>query len=374
MHKLLALIALLLPFTSQAAVLPDCRLDHTYNNVVASTAQRALTAFKSNGKDTGLDQAVANPASASATPRTLSVYVVKDAAADGVDGNGCVTRKVAKGDTLDQLSVRGGCFVKSADRSTILCSSEAVRLFAYAGENADRNNPALLYVLAHEIGHVYQKRAGEYAGSVITIQLASTPAEKLSQLRARCEPTMTEKEQAADDYALEVLRLALPKAPYRETVFSEQGSLFWNIDLLALAANKWALASTEREFMSPVPVHKAFEPTEFPTPPAKIALAARKLVCDVAKRKTGTVSVPAVSATHPPAEQRLRNIAEVLKPVARALPRNGGSQAYQPVAVLQQDLGPIFTHIYRETGVYLEALETQVCTLVNAPDPLKACK
>ena len=226
----------------------------------------------------------------------------------------------------------------------------------------------------HEIGHIYQKRTGEYSGQVLALNLSSAPEKKLAQLRARCTPTMTEQEEQADEYSLDVLRASLMNPPYREAIFSEQGSLFWNIDLLALAADKWAQASAEREFMSQAPMHKSFEPSEFPTPLPKIKIAAKQLVCDVIKKNKGVVSVPAISSTHPPAEQRLRRIAEVLKPAAQALPRTGGSQQYKAVAQLQQDLSPIFTHIYRETGVYMEALEAEICTLVNAPEPMKACK
>lgn len=365
---------LLLPLTAYANDIPVCRLDHNYDGVVRETAQRVLAAFKTSGKNIGLDQAVTNPVAKQSDSHTLSIYVVTDAPADAVSAKGCASRKLNKGDNLDKLSVKGGCFVNSVDNHSILCSSDAVRLFAFGGDNADRLSPALLYVLAHEIGHIYQKRSGEYSGRVNVISLAADQASKIRQLRERCTPTLTEQEEQADEYSLDVLRTSLGKAPYREEVFSEQGSLFWNIDLLALAADKWAAASAEREFTSQPPMHKSFEPTEFPTPPRKIKLAAKKLVCDVIKDKTGTVSVPAVSSTHPPAEQRLRRIAEVLKPVAQALPKTGGSKQHQPIVLLQQDLGPIFTQIYRETGVYLEALESEICTLVNSPEPQKSCR
>lgn len=371
---LIGLAALLLSQIAHADDIPACRLDHSFDGVVKTTVQRALAAYKAAGKEIALDQVAANPASAPTDPRVLSVYVITNAAEDGVDAKRCATRKFIKGDTLDKLSVTGACFVDSIDRRSILCSSDAVRLFAFAGDNADRESPALLYVLAHEIAHIYQKKPARYSGQIIKIELVSDPAKNIEQLRSRCTPANTAQEEEADEYSLTVLRTSLATAPYRERVFSEQGSLFWNIDLLALAADKWALASIEQEFMGKAKMHKSFEPTEFPTPPAKIKLAAKKLVCDVVTTKRGTVIVPQVSTSHPSPEQRLRRIAEVLRPVARALPKTGGSKEFAPVARLQLDLGPIFTHIYRETGVYMESLEGAVCTLANAPQPLKACK
>jgi hypothetical protein len=371
---LIAVTALLLSHIAYADDTPACRLNHDYDGVVKMTVQHALAAYKIAGKDIALDRVAVNPANAPSDPRVLSVYVVTNAAEDGIDAKRCATRKFKKGDTLDKLSVTGACFVDSIDRRSILCSSDAVKLFAFAGDNADRASPALLYVLSHEIGHIYQKKPAKYSGQIIKIELASDPVKKLDQLRSRCTPTDTALEEEADEYSLMVLRTSLANAPYRENVFSEQGSLFWNIDLLALAADKWALASIEQEFMGKAKMHKSFEPTEFPTPSVKIKRAAKTLVCEVVRNKSGMIFVPQVSTSHPSAEQRLRRIAEVLKPVARALPKTGGSQEFKPVVRLQLDLGPIFTQIYRETGVYMESLEAEVCTLVNAPEPQKACK
>lgn len=371
---LTALAALVLSQTAHADDIPACRLDHSFDNVVKTTIQRALAAYKLAGRDIALDQVAVNPASAPTDPRVLSVYVVTNAAKDGVDARRCAIRKFNKGETLDELSVTGACFVESIDRRSILCSSDAVKVFGFAGDNADRVSPALLYVLSHEIGHIYQKKPAKYSGKIIKIALAADPAEKIEQLRSRCTPPDTALEEQADEYSLAVLRTSLAKPPYREAVFSEQGSLFWNIDLLALAADKWAVASIEQEFAGKAKMHQSFEPTVFPAPPAKIKSAARTLVCEVVKTKKGTIIVPQVSTSHPSAEQRLRRIAEELKPVARALPKTGGSQQFIPIVRLQQDLGPIFTQIYRETGVYMESLEKEICTLANAPEPLKACK
>jgi len=33
------------------------------------------------------------------------------------------------------------------------------------------------------------------------------------------------------------------------------------------------------------------------------------------------------------------------------------------------DVSPILTHIYRETGAYLEAIQAAICTLINAREP-----
>jgi hypothetical protein len=192
-------------------------------------------------------------------------------------------------------------------------------------------------------------------------------------LRGNCDPVSTRREEAADTLAFSVLAKVMPVAPYKEPALSERGSLLWNIDRLALASDAWQRTGTMREFMSTPQVHKAFEPTEFPTPPKKIEANARRFVCDALQAKGKAVSFPARSLTHPPVEQRLRNIVEALKPIAQQLPSTGGARGYEPIARLQPDLGDIFSHMYRETGIYTEALHENVCSIVNAENPSKTC-
>jgi hypothetical protein len=101
---------------------------------------------------------------------------------------------------------------------------------------------------------------------------------------------------------------------------------------------------------------------------------AKRFVCDVLTKRQGAISYPSKSVTHPPLEQRLRRIAEALRPTAESLPNSGAQENFQPVARLQQDLSPIFTHIYRETGVYLEALQDRICAMANGPNPKASCR
>ena len=92
------------------------------------------------------------------------------------------------------------------------------------------------------------------------------------------------------------------------------------------------------------------------------------------KKRQGAVLYPGKSVTHPPLEERLRRIAEALEPVATRLPATGAQRDFEPIARLQQDVSPILTHMYRETGVYLEAVQASICTIVNAPAPEASCR
>lgn len=367
-------VGLVIPALAFGADIPACRFDDSHSALVEKTTARLVARYRDIGKELSIDQITVNPRSATTNPKSLRLLVVNDAAENGVDAAGCSTRTMRKDDTLDALSIRGGCFVASASPAEIRCSADAIRLFV---ENKVKNgpeNPALPYVIAHELGHVFQQRTGEYSGRVEVLKLSDSTEVKLGQLRERCAPTNTDREQEADSHSLNVLTRILGKAPYREPVFHEQGSLYWNIDLLALAADRWQSSVAEREFMSTSPVHKVFEPAEFPMPGQKTKAFAKKFVCQVLTGKTGRFSVPAISASHPPPEQRLRHIAEVLKPVAQALPRTGGHKDFVPVARVQGDTSAIFTFMYRETGVYVEALNNEICSLVNAPNPTSSCK
>ena len=192
-------------------------------------------------------------------------------------------------------------------------------------------------------------------------------------MREACDPVSTAREEEADEWALKVLTVLLKAAPYREPVFTERGSLYWNIDQLALATDAWQRSALEVEFASQPKLHASFTPTQFPTPANVIVANARRFVCEVLQKTKGAVLYPGKSASHPPLEQRLRRIAEVLKPVADALPNTGGQRHFAPIARLQQDLSPIFTHIYRETGIYMMKLQGEICSIVNLPQPAKAC-
>lgn len=353
---------------------PLCRLDNSYNGIVRDTLKRAIEAYAAIGKPLPIDGIDVNPLKPSAQAKALTVFIVQDASKDGINAGGCKTRPLEKSAPLDETSVRGGCIVVAIDQMEIRCSSDAVAIFSSVTNKPDRASPALLYVLSHELAHLYQRRLGEYAGRTEKIDLSWERATKLEALQGACDPVMTRHEEEADAIALEILAQRLSTPPYREPVFSERGSLYWNIDLLALASDAWQKASIEREIASAPRLHPAFEPKDFPTPSKAIEATARKFVCEVMTRRRGILLYPGKSISHPPIEQRLRHIAEKLAPIAARLPTTGAQEEFQPIAKLQQNVSPILTQIYRETGAYLEALQTSICAKVNAMGPQTGCR
>ncbi len=368
-RRVLFVYGLLGALSANAEVIPTCRLDSSSASLVEQTVKQAAQAYRELGKALPFDTVVVNPQAAPMKGRTLTAYIVTDANSDGIDANGCTTRAATKDDPLDDLSVRGGCLVVAAETLELRCSSSSVALFGGIGKKTGRANPALLYVLAHELGHVHQRQAGEYEGQVSQLDLAQSREAKLQTLVTSCDPVSIRKEEEADALAVDVMKLLLQKTPYREPLFSQRGSLLWNVDQLVITANAWQQASLVQEFSSRPVVHEAFVPTEFPTPDAIVEANARKFICDVMTGKSGAIYYPLQSATHPSLDQRMGRIAEAMRPISASLPNDNHRTQFESVAKLQGDLGPIFNQIYRGTSDYMEAVQSAICTMVNAPEP-----
>ena len=351
-----------------------CRLDPEGAAAATRTIEFALKAYAELGTPLPIDAVVANPKSAQLAVKTLGVYVLFDASVGSISKDGCVRTAppLVKGEPLDELSVRGGC-VAAPGKLEIRCSSSAVQLFGKQGDRPGLANPALLYLLAHELWHIMQQRPGEYAGRVEYIELKKPREEKLQILQSTCEPGITKSEEDADRNALRVLERLMPFPPYREPLFSAHGSMLWGVDQLNLAANRWRKEALEREFISQPEPHKSFVPTEFPTPLARVKGNAKSFVCDVLTKRSGVVVHPSRAVTHPPLEVRMQRVAEALRARSAGLPKAGANEEYRTVAVLQEQLSDIFTFMYRETGVYLEAVQSAICTRVNSDLPAEGC-
>jgi hypothetical protein len=208
-----------------AGPVPTCRLDESMAEEVRETVERATATYQALGKPLPFSRIEVNPKTAAVSDATLTVWLVRDASKGAVDEAGCSNRPAAMGEELDGLSVRGGCFVAAVGTPEISCSADAVKLFADRGSGGLRPNPALLYVLAHELAHVLQKRAGEYSARAVTLTVSQDQAARLQMLRGNCDPVSTRREEAADELAFSVLSTVLLAAPYKEPTLSERGSL-----------------------------------------------------------------------------------------------------------------------------------------------------
>lgn len=226
---------------------PACRLDGSKNAIIEATLKRAIATYAAMGKPLPINAVAINPASPSTDPKTLDVYVVLDAPKDATDAGGCASRAPGETDPVDALSVLGGCVITAVDHAEMRCSSSAVQVFAKAGRSQERESIALLYVLSHELAHLFQNRLGEYAGRVERIDLSAAPSVKLDSLREACDPISVKVEEEADAMSFDVLVKLVVGSPYREPILSERGSVYSNIDQLALASDGWQRLNARRE-------------------------------------------------------------------------------------------------------------------------------
>ncbi len=357
---------------AESSTVPSCRIDHANAGAVEQAAKVAIRGYKIFGKPLPIDKVVINPSHAP-TSESLAIVIVKDAMVDQVDEAGCLKSSQDSQElgSQDAMSVRGGCVVLASQGHEIRCSSTAIKIFSESTSEGGPANPTLLYVLAHELAHLAQGRQGEFIGKIHHLSLSGSKGNKLKNLRRACDPVLIDKEEEADAWALDVLKQSLHTPIYQEPAFTARGAMYWNIDRIRLAAHEWE--QNQSRILPDDPFHKAFSPESFPTPPEKIKQAAQQFVCDVATQTKGEVAYPARQSTHPAPEQRLRKIAEALEPLAQSLPGSSERTVFPAFAELQQSVSPIFTHIYRETGVYFDTLHRDICSIVNASDQSLSC-
>src|SRR5581483_9102859 len=115
--------------------IPTCRLDNSNNKIIQLTLKRAIDAYAALNKALPIAAIAVNPPSPSTDGKTLDVYVVKDAANGTTDAAGCASRIPSATDSVDPISVRGGCIITAVERMELRCSSSAVDIFATAGRD-----------------------------------------------------------------------------------------------------------------------------------------------------------------------------------------------------------------------------------------------
>lgn len=367
-----------LGYSAEAVTTPPCRFDSSLEEPVRLALNHALEAFKYEKISLPFTQGVVN-SDKPVPPGWVGIEVVKDATQNEVNSKGCPKDGTPNGGPapVDQISVRGGCYVSSAVPNLIRCSAEALTAFRAGTSEVRPESPALLYVLAHELAHLHQNRQGEFSGRIETIDLQKPIAARLQQLERNCAPALITKEEEADNIALQVLKQRLLAPPYRESVFSAQGSMYWNIDRIRLAANKWDRIKQGQLGQETESVHQTFDPSKIGTLPATakvVRSASRRFLCDVLKPAKRSIRYPVRQSTHPSAEARLRKIADVLSGSASGLPDSDGSQIFQPIAHLQENVSPIFAFMDREFGIYVDKVHGAVCSAVNAGATEDMCK
>ena len=355
---------------------PDCRLAANYRTEVERALSDAADAYRREGRALPFTRFTFGGA-ATVAPATLRVEIVTDAAAGEVNAQGCPgARRGGRGAREpDDYTVRGVCEVEP-ESNLLRCSRGALAAVLGSEQPDAPASAALLYVIAHELGHILQQKSGHFSGRVQTIDLASTAERKLTQLRRGCERALeAREEQEADEMALRVLAAKLDGPPYREPALNPRGSLLWQIDRIRLAAARVQQWRGRIGGEAPAGPHELFDPDaprSLPASDAYVAWAAARFLCDVFGRTRGTIRYPLRETTHPSAEKRMGRVAEALVARATRASDEGGTRRYQPppgsapLAQLQEDTSGIFAFMDRAHASYVERLHTALCRTVNA--------
>jgi len=301
-----------------------------------------------------------------------------------------VNREAARDDTLsieiiappsstcpasvdDMGEVDGLCVAGADGRPVIRCSAPSIAALITKSEAA----PALFYVLAHEIGHLFRRDEGSFLSDVTSVPLRGARSDRLQALKTACghDPQLRE-EEAADRLTLDALIAVLPTAPLRQPLLSARGSLYWNVDEILLAANRIQKLAAKR----PGKLHPQFDLDRVPLPgtPRCLDWAAERFVCDALSSRT-PVRYPLRASTHPAPEQRLRRIAERVTELVATVSDDGSGLEYkrrvgvEAASELQQNVGAILQKLIEEEGEYLEQLHSRVCSIVNLNAAALAC-
>jgi hypothetical protein len=204
------------PAQSLSAMTPECRRVKT-PDIVIEVAQRTLDSMRPIAARQGnVGKAV---------PAAINVILVDDALQSEVDSAGCrhSSARAITPDTLlrlpiehpgkasgelDRWSVRGIC---AAAASEIRCSATAIELML-AKDESSSFSPTLQYVLGHEVAHIV---LGHSAASLASTAQSTSAPSRLAAALDVCsnEADAVEREDAADELALELLKQELSPVP-----------------------------------------------------------------------------------------------------------------------------------------------------------------
>jgi|CXWL01.1.fsa_nt_gi hypothetical protein len=283
--------------------IPLCRYDDTLVADVRSAAdlaRRTIAPF--------LDGVAINPRT---TPdaRTLTVEIVRTPGGCGV------------GDPPDELSVTDGVCFAERGAPRIRCSAEALNALTEGDRKGGRASSALLYVIAHEVGHVQQGKAGEFQGKRAVVHLQRTEHAKWLELRQLCRAPNVDLlalEEQADLQALTVLERAVDLDRYRDPMLSPQSAIYMFVERLRLAAH--ALTTWENAPQGDLRRPTALTVQTFDPTPENIERTSRRLLCQVRTSTNGILGLPNAPDTHPDEPSRLAAISTTLQRKAKQHP------------------------------------------------------
>ncbi|HEU4408668.1 MAG TPA: hypothetical protein VFS43_25635 [Polyangiaceae bacterium] len=286
---------------------PACRLDTRWNSLLERSIEMVLEQRRRTHPaeampdvHVGRDDRQENGG--------IHVAVVRDAYVGEVDRDGCflanppeITSRPGP-PKLDSVSVAGSCDVAGR---RLRCADGAVAALQGArGAGADFPSAALLFVIAHELGHVFRGRSAGGVEPTPVVQLGAPVREKIQTITDFCGGEgVLDEELAADKFAQEALAGLLRRPPYYERGLGEAASVEQLGREVALGAD--ALDTWSAKRLGATNVHRIpFRQLSF---------------CSLMSRTQGVVLLPRLRGTHPRGARRSADLSSRFRDVARGL-------------------------------------------------------
>lgn len=378
--KLLVILfgAVALPLAAQT---PACRLTTEGAEQVRTTIAVALANWPSDAGRLPFAQAVVNRAPSNA--QDLAVEIVTDVPAGRADPRGCAMAfQIAdRQNGPDEVSVKGVCTAVLTPQAMMRCSGGALSALIRSERNRNRPSPALLYVISHELGHIAERKIGQFSGAGILVNLAATHEAKWRQLTSACrsnDQSVRAAEDRADAIALGVLAKALGANGYRDPLLSARASLYMQVHSIRVAAD--ALSTSEQTWVRKAAWPKLWEEPKLPGSPDYVAWATDRLLCDVLDAKRGQAIVPVFQSDHADDAVRLFTISDRIRQRAGQL--TPAEQAELPAEIVRDlgnfdalvsSVGDISSVLDRELKEYRDALGRSICQTRINPDQQPNC-
>jgi len=277
----------------------------------------------------------------------------------------------------DKLSVKGGCVTSAKQPVSIYCSAGALKMLL-SREAAKEQAPTvgIVFVLAHEFGHLSKSVSSSYDVPDYTISRDWSRADKFAVIKNQCQlgDALRGKEEAADELALMVTRQHVAEISER---WPKQGTIPWLITQaghystnLVRWNNGWVegevadipdvfraphgvtiLNSEDTAYMDKEEVPSGFTPIE-------IRMQSKLFLCELAQKKSESWMILIQSGTtHGTMTER---VAWVLGKLRRSV-----AVPDTPVSGSEDMSGRIADLAMRRHRSYLRELEAEICSLLE---------
>jgi Tfp pilus assembly protein PilF len=335
------------PFSKLAV--DTCRLDDSMPPAVLAALATAWDSASSTYPNAS-KSAIVNPTGAT---DKQAVFFLKDRLIDGAHCGAQPTPGDGSPRTFDMQTIVGLCQARSG---AVVCSSDAVRAlldietqiekeFARRGNplpvSQAGHSPSLIYLFAHEFGHVLLKHPGSFSDGVTVIHLSSARADNIGAFAQACEADndQIQREAEADSFAFNVAKDVFSRPP-----FHLPGSSL----ISAISGNSEIIYWTDKSFSGwAADYYGDFQGSPIPN--------ARQL-CEMVSLKSGTLVSPVFGGSHPKLFTRLAS------EVSQASKYIADLQSAGPVSDAEKAVARAWEHNRVMDSIFAQQLDQATAT------------